>query len=100
MGYPDTTTASVAEMVSASADPAPHAVRRETGWEDRFGAIGPAKPGLGPRQDPVGDFPTGPAPGERLPEIVATADSGEVLDVEADRAGRPAVVVFYRSAVW
>ena len=82
-------------------DPNPFAVRHESGgWEDEHGAIGPAKPGHGPRQDPVGEFPTGPAVGERFPGIVATAHSGMPLDVHADRGDRASVFVFYRSAVW
>ena len=76
-------------------------MRHESGyWEDEYGALGPAKPGLGPRQDPVGEFPTGPAVGERLPDIVATDQTGAIVDLHADRADRGAVVVFYRSAVW
>jgi hypothetical protein len=79
----------------------PHAARHESGyWEDRYGALGPAKPGLGPRQDPVGEFPTGPEIGTVLPDIVAADQRGRLVDVHADRAGRPAVLVVYRSAVW
>lgn len=79
----------------------PFARRHESGlWEDRFGALGPAKPGLGPRQDPVGEFPTGPPVGARFPDLVATAHTGEPVDIHADRGERPAVFVFYRSAVW
>ena len=69
-------------------------------WEDEFGALGPVKPGLGPRNDPSGDFPTGPAIGTRLPDIVATDQHGQTIDLHATRGDRPAVVVFYRSAVW
>ena len=88
-------------MEPVGRDPQPHAVRHESGyWEDRYGALGPAKPGLGPRQDPVGPFPTGPEVGAALPDIVAPGHRGERIDVHRDRAGRPAVVVFYRSAVW
>lgn len=69
-------------------------------WEDEFGALGPVRPGLGPRQDPTGEFPTGPGIGSRLPDIVAPNQHGEIVDVHADRGERAAVVVFYRSAVW
>lgn len=79
----------------------PVAHRHESGhWEDEFGGLGPAKPGLGPRQDPIGEFPTGPAEGTRLPDVVAQAHTGQTIDIHAHRADRPAVLVFYRSAVW
>jgi hypothetical protein len=82
-------------------EPLPHATRHESGyWEDEYGALGPARPGLGPRQDPVGEFPTGPSLGERLPDIAASDQNGVAVDVHADRGDRGAVVVFYRSAVW
>ena len=88
-------------MEPVANDPRPHAVRHESGyWEDQYGALGPARPGLGPRQDPVGDFPTGPDVGSRLPEVIAPDHTGATIDLHADRAGRPAVLVVYRSAVW
>lgn len=80
---------------------APVAVRHESGlWEDEYGALGPAKPGVGPRKNPTAGFPTGPPVGDRLPDIVAPDHTGARIDVHEHRAGRPAVVVFYRSAVW
>ena len=88
-------------MEPVASDPEPHAVRHPSGyWEDRYGALGPAKPGLGPRQDPVGEFPTGPDVGSRLPEVIAPGHTGATIDLHTDRAGRPAVLVVYRSAVW
>lgn len=79
----------------------PVARRHESGlWEDELGGLGPAKPGNGPRQDPVGEFPTGPAVGTPFPDVVATAHSGEVVDVRAHCGDRASVFVFYRSAVW
>lgn len=88
-------------MTSALPDPSPFATKHASGmWEDKFGAIGPFKPGEGPRQDPLGDFPTGPAIGERLPDIVTPTHTGDTLDVHDDRGKRAAVIVFYRSAVW
>lgn len=78
-----------------------YAVRHESGlWANEFGALGPFKPGVGPRSNPKGWFPTGPEIGDRLPDIVAPAQSGEIVDVHSWRNGGPAVVVFYRSAVW
>lgn len=70
------------------------------GWVDHLGFQGPLKPGTGGRRDPKGGFPTGPDIGQRLPDIVAHDDQGRLVDVHTDRAGRPAVVLFYRSAVW
>ena len=82
-------------------DSEPFARRHESGlWEDELGGLGPAKPGHGPRQDPVGEFPTGPAVGARFPDVVAVDHSGQVIDVHAHRADRASVFVFYRSAVW
>jgi len=46
------------------------------------------------------DFPTGPAIGERLPEFVLPNQDGTPVDFDKDRAGRKAVVVFFRSVVW
>ena len=70
------------------------------GWEDEFGMIGPFKQGDGPRTNPMPGHPTGPDLGTALPDIVALAHDGSTIDIHADRAGRPAAVVFYRSAVW
>ena len=46
------------------------------------------------------EFPTGPEVGERLPDFTLPNQHGEPVDIHEDRAGRKAVVVFYRSAVW
>ena len=70
------------------------------GWVDHLGFQGPLKPGTGGRRDPKGEFPTGPEVGTVLPDIVAIDDAGRTVDVHRDRAGGPAVVLFYRSAVW
>jgi hypothetical protein len=69
-------------------------------FEDGDGYIMPVAPGTGPRRIPVGDFPTGPDVGTQLPDIVAIDQHGTSIDVHADRKGPPAVVMFYRSAVW
>ncbi len=42
----------------------------------------------------------GPAVGERLPDIVLPDQRGEPVDLHSARQGRPALVVFYRSARW
>jgi hypothetical protein len=43
---------------------------------------------------------TGPEVGTRLPDFALPDAGGRIVDLHRDRAGRPAVVVFYRSAVW
>ena len=75
--------------------------RHESGlWEDEFGALGPAKPGRGPRTHRPHDGPTGPDVGTLFPDVEAPAHTGETIDVHAHRGDRAAVFVFYRSAVW
>lgn len=69
-------------------------------WRDQDGFLGPIKPGTGPRRDPAGEFPSGPPVGSRLPDMVAQDHDGVVVDVHRERANRPAIVVFFRSAVW
>ena len=88
-------------MTERQIDKETYAVRHESGlWADQYGALGPFKPGVGPRSGPRGWFPTGPEKGERLPDIVAPDHTARTVDVHELRNGRPAVVVFYRSAVW
>jgi len=73
---------------------------REHQWEDAEGYIMPLPPASGPRRIPLDQFPTGPAVGERLPDVVAPDQNGRTVDLHEDRAGAPAVLVFHRSAVW
>ncbi|MBI5948171.1 MAG: hypothetical protein HY875_08540 [Chloroflexi bacterium] len=42
----------------------------------------------------------GPAVGEPFPGVILPGVDGRPVDLHADRAGRPALVVFYRSARW
>jgi hypothetical protein len=76
------------------------ATRTDKGWQDHDGFIGPFQPGTGPRSDPRGDFPTGPEVGEALPDVRCSTADATPFDLHTHRAGRPAVLVFYRSAVW
>ena len=69
-------------------------------WLDHLGFEGPIQPGTHARSDPTGEFPTGPAVGEQLPDIVAPDIRGQLVNVHEARRGGPLVVVFYRSAVW
>jgi len=55
-------------------------------------------PGL--RYPDSDDFPTGPAIGERLPDITLPDQTGEAINLEAAREGRRALVVFHRSVRW
>ena len=74
--------------------------RTDAGWRDQDGFVGPRQPGTGPRSDPRGDFPTGPAVGEAMPDVRCPTADGTEFDLHAHRAGRPVVFIFYRSAVW
>ena len=69
-------------------------------FEDHEGYVGPVPSGFGARSSPLGQFPTGPEVGSRLPDVVALSTAGHTIDVEADREGQAAVLVFTRSAVW
>ena len=42
----------------------------------------------------------GPAEGKLFPGLNLRGIDGKFIDLHADRAGRPALVVFYRSARW
>ena len=52
------------------------------------------------RTPPTLDFPTGPAIGEHFPDFSLRNQHGELVNLEVARAGRPAIVVFERSARW
>ena len=42
----------------------------------------------------------GPAIGTRFPDVRLPDQGGRQIDLHQARAGRPAIVVFYRSARW
>ena len=42
----------------------------------------------------------GPAVGTRFPDLRLPDQSGQLVDLHVARAGRAALVVFYRSARW
>jgi hypothetical protein len=42
----------------------------------------------------------GPAVGTRFPDVHLPNQSGTLIDLHADRAGRRALIVFHRSARW
>ncbi len=69
-------------------------------FEDADGYIMPLAAGTGPRRIPLGEFPTGPEIGTRLPDVVGVDQHGRTVDLHTDRGGRPAVLIFYRSSVW
>jgi len=72
----------------------------KAGWQDHDGFIGPFRSGTGPRSDPAGDFPTGPAVGSRMPDVRCLDADGRPFDLHRDRGNAPAIFVFFRSAVW
>jgi peroxiredoxin len=54
-----------------------------------------------PPAPPIIDFDTiGPAVGERFPDVRLPDQTGAIVDLHAARAGRRALMVFYRSADW
>jgi hypothetical protein len=42
----------------------------------------------------------GPSLGTRFPDVRLPDQQGQLMDLDAARAGRPALVVFFRSARW
>ena len=65
----------------------------------------PTRAGLRPpqRRDALAEVAfdeLGPAIGERFSDILLAGADGAPVDLHADRAGRPALVVFYRRARW
>ena len=77
-----------------------HAVEADGGWKDRDGFTVSFNQGEGPRTNPRGEFPTGPAIGEPMPNVVSTDSYGNAFDLHAAAAGKPAIFIFQRSAVW
>ena len=80
------------------------ATQAKNGWRDLDGFVGPFKPGSGPRSDPRGDFPTGPAVGERMPDVRCHTADGAPFDLHEhlyeNGGNKPALFIFFRSAVW
>ena len=69
--------------------------KTESGWADQDGFVGPFRPGNGPRNDPRGDFPTGPEVGEKMPNVQCRDSRGQTFDLHADRGNTPAVFMFF-----
>jgi len=69
-------------------------------YHDEFGFYSPMPLSRAARREPAAGFPTGPAIGSVLPDIVLPDQAGRLVDVHAHRGGRAAVVVFHRSAYW
>ena len=67
---------------------------------DELGFDAPAPLGHPGRAGLPDGHPTGPEVGEALPDFTLPDAFGRPVRLHADRDGRPAVVVFYRSAVW
>ncbi len=74
------------------------ATKVETGWQDKDGFVGPFQPGIGPRSDPKGEFPTGPEVGTLMPRVTCQTADGDQFTLE--HSGKPTIFIFYRSAVW
>ena len=67
---------------------------------DELGFDAPAPLGHPGRAGLPDGHPTGPEVGEKLPDFVLPNAFGEPVRLHEARADRPAVVVFFRSAVW
>jgi len=67
---------------------------------DELGFDAPAPLGHPGRAGLPEGHPTGPKVGEKLPDFTLPDAHGKTVSLHTDRRGRPAVVVFYRSAVW
>lgn len=76
------------------------ATQTDAGWQDKDGFVGPFPPGKGPRSDPRGQFPTGPEVGAAMLPVLCNTADGAPFDLHAHRAGKTAVFLFFRSAVW
>ncbi len=67
---------------------------------DALGFDAPAPIGHPGRSGLPAGRTTGPEIGEPLPGLRLPDRDGRIVDLHADRGGAPAVVVFFRSAVW
>jgi len=77
------------------------AAEQSTTQTDEMGVWVPVPVNHPARRFPATDeFPTGPAVGERLPSFVLPDQSGQKIRFPDALAGRKALVVFQRSAVW
>lgn len=67
---------------------------------DELGFEAPAAVGLPVRANLPKGMRVGPEVGDRLPDFTLPDQHGNPIDFHTDRGSSPAVVVFYRSAVW
>ena len=65
------------------------AEQTEHGWKDTDGFISPFLPGIGPRSNPQGEFPTGPELGNPMPHVQCVDLFGNSFGLHEVRAGRP-----------
>ena len=67
---------------------------------DELGFDAPAPLGHPARASIPEGASTGPEVGELLPDFTLPDANGQPVSFHADRAGKKAALVFYRSAVW
>jgi len=67
---------------------------------DELGFDAPAPLGHPARASLPQDASTGPDVGELLPDFTLPDAQGQLVHFHADREGKKAALVFYRSAVW
>ena len=53
-----------------------------------------------PKLQPVNFDEVGPNVGDRFPDLYLPDQSGEIVDLHSDRAGRKAIINVHRSADW
>ncbi len=67
---------------------------------DEAGFDAPVPPGHPGRAVLPAGHPTGPEVGEYLPDFELPDANGCTIGLHGDRGNSPAVLIFYRSAVW
>ena len=72
----------------------------EGGWRDQDGFVTYIQPGKGPRSSPRGEYSTGPDVGSPMPNVHCLDSFGQPFNLHDVSAGKPAIFIFLRSAVW
>jgi hypothetical protein len=70
------------------------------GWRDQDGFVTTIRPGTGPRTAPHGEYSTGPDVATPMPNVRCLDSFGQAFNLHEVTAGRPAIFIFLRSAVW
>lgn len=73
---------------------------KPSAYIDEDGIEAPLMASGGQRLPMPQDASTGPEVGEAFPDLMLPSSTGGRLDLQTDRDGQKAAVVFHRSAVW